>query len=305
MRILLAGGAGDVGKNISEYLCRQGHTLIILDRIEAPFALKNVNTTTYKTDLMDLTLLKNIVADIDIVVNLAWSFSDKPELLFNYDIIGHINLLKACADAAVKRYIYTSTAGVYGIPPAGLVDEEYVCRPERARKPLYAIAKHSSEQLCLALGYQHNLPVTVFRFWWAFGNTIGGKHLRELIRLAVTGQTLQMVKGAGGAFVNMNDLGRAIELAATRQEAAGNIYNIASLFLSWEEIGQTIIKLAKSTSSLQLLNAKYWNGPAFLNEIWHLSWDKAAKDLGYSPLLSAADSRVAFCNALANCIATS
>ena len=113
-----------------------------------------------------------------------------------------------------------------------------------------------------------------------------------------------MVKGAGGAFVNMNDLGRAIELAATRQEAAGNIYNIASLFLSWEEIGQTIIKLANSTSSLQLLDTKDWNGPAFLNEIWHLSCDKAAKDLGYNSLLGAADNCVAFSNALANCITT-
>ncbi|WP_371369764.1 NAD-dependent epimerase/dehydratase family protein [Sporomusa rhizae] len=190
------------------------------------------------------------------------------------------------------------------IPPTEPIDEEYVCRPERARKPLYAIAKHCSEQLCLSLGHQHNLPVTVFRFWWAFGNTIGGKHLRELIKLAITGQALQMVKGAGGAFVNMNDLGRAIELAATRQEAAGNIYNIASLFLSWEEIGQTIIKLANSTSSLQLLDTKDWNGPAFLNEIWDLSCDKAAKDLGYNSLLGAADNRVAFSNALANCITT-
>lgn len=113
-----------------------------------------------------------------------------------------------------------------------------------------------------------------------------------------------MVKGAGGAFVNMNDLGRAIELAATRQEAAGNIYNIASLFLSWEEIGQAIIKLANSTSSLQLLDTKDWNGPAFLNEIWDLNCDKAAKDLGYNSLLSAADNCVAFSNALANCITT-
>ncbi|MDF2570681.1 MAG: HpnA: hopanoid-associated sugar epimerase [Sporomusa sp.] len=302
MRILLAGGAGDVGKNLTEYLSRQGHTLVILDKNDAPFARAKNNVTAYTADLMDLALLKDIVDGSDVVVNLAWSFSDKPEILFSNDMIGQINLLNACAATGVKRFIYTSTAGVYGKPPAGLVDEEYFCRPEHARKPLYAVAKLCAEQLGLALGRQQNLPVTVFRFWWAFGNTIGGKHLRELVKLALTGQPLQMVAGAGGVFVSMNDLGAAVELAATRPAAVGNTYNIGSLFLSWEEIGQTIIHLTQSTSRLQLIDAQDWNGPAFLNETWCLSWDKAAKDIGYQPLLGTTGSHAAFRSALAKCI---
>jgi nucleoside-diphosphate-sugar epimerase len=100
----------------------------------------------------------------------------------------------------------------------------------------------------------------------------------------------------------MNDLGAAVELAATRPAAVGNTYNIGSLFLSWEEIGQTIIHLTQSTSRLQLIDAQDWNGPAFLNETWCLSWDKAAKDIGYQPLLGTTGSHAAFRSALAKCI---
>lgn len=302
MRILLVGGAGDVGRNLTEYLCQQGHTVIIVDKNRPSFAQENTNVTTYITDLMDVALLKDIVANSNVVINLAWSFSDAPEFLFNNDIVGHINLLKACANMNVKRFIYTSTASVYGAPPVQPVDEEYYCRPERARKPLYAVAKLCAEQLALTLGQQYNMPVTVFRFWWAFGNSIGGKHLRELIRLALNGQTLKMVKGAGGTFVNMNDLGKAAKLAAIHPISGGNIYNIGSLFLTWEEIGQTIIELTNSTSRLQLVDASDWDGPAFLNETWHLSWNKATEDIGYKPLLDATASRAVFRNALASCI---
>ena len=301
MRILLAGGAGDVGSNLTVYLLRQGHSVTVLDKNAAPAVQPNVTVCT--TDLMNPALLRDMVAGTDVVVNLAWSFSDEPKVLFNNDMVGQINLLNACAAAGVKRFIYTSTAGVYGIPPAGPVDETYTCRPERARKPLYAIAKLCAEQLALALGRQQNLPVTILRFWWAFGHSIGGKHLRELVKSALAGQPLPMVTGAGGAFVSMNDLGAALGLAATRQEAIGNIYNIGSLFLSWEAIGRMIIELTQSVSSLQLVAAADWNGPAFLNETWRLTWDKATADIGYQPLLSPADTAAAFRSALANCIA--
>ncbi|SDF13958.1 NAD-dependent epimerase/dehydratase family protein [Sporomusa acidovorans] len=302
MRVLLVGGAGSVGQNLSEYLYQQGHTVTVADKNIRTFAQKKPDVATCVTDLTDRVLLRNIVAGNEIVVNLAWSFSDKPEFLFEHDIVDHINLLHTCANAGVKRFIYTSTAGIYGSPPAQPVDEAYFCRPEQARKPLYAVAKLCAEQLALVLGRQHNLPVSVFRFWWAFGNTIGGKHLRELIRLALNGQPLRMVKGSDGTFVTVNDIGRALELTASRLTDCGNTYNLGSLFLAWEEIGQTIIELTQSTSKLQLVDPNDWDGPAFLNETWHLSWDRAGREIGYAPLLDEGGNRNVFRQALANCI---
>ncbi|XEQ92164.1 UDP-glucose 4-epimerase [Sporomusa carbonis] len=304
MRILLVGGAGDVGKHVARYLCQKGHKVIILDKNEVTISPETGNNlAAYKADLTDVALVKDLVVKTDVIVNLAWSFSDDPRVLFSSDIGGHINLLEAASTEKNKRLIYTSTAGVYGTPPPQIIDEDYVCRPERARKPLYAIAKHCAEQLSLTFGRDRGVPATVFRFWWAFGDAIGGKHLRELINLALSGQPLRMVNGAGGVFVSMDDLGAAIELAAQNEQAIGQIYNIGSLFLSWKEIGQMIIELTGSQSPLELVDSKHWSGPAFLNETWQLSWDKAAREIGYRPQLSETAGRAAFQKALAACIA--
>ncbi|HEY3424941.1 MAG TPA: NAD(P)-dependent oxidoreductase [Negativicutes bacterium] len=303
MRIVLAGGAGDVGQHVGSYLCRQGHQLTILDKKEATFAwAASNNVTVYKGDLTDLHLLKDIVAGSDLVVNLAWSFSDNPHILFESDVSGHINLLEAAAAAQVKRVVYTSTAGVYGVPPSHIVEEDYTCRPDRARKPLYAVAKHCAEQLSLVLEKKYKLPTTILRFWWAFGDSIGGRHLQELIRLALANQPIQMAANAGGTFVRMDDLGYAIELAAADQQLIGKVYNIGSLFLPWPAIGQSIIDLTNSTSPLQLIASKDWVGPAFLNETWQLSWAKATREIGYQPQLSVDNALAAFRKALISCI---
>jgi nucleoside-diphosphate-sugar epimerase len=191
---------------------------------------------------------------------------------------------------------------VYGVPPSHIVEEDYYCRPDRARKPLYAVAKHCAEQLSLVLEKKYKIPTTILRFWWAFGDSIGGKHLHELIRLALSNQPIQMVADAGGTFVSMDDLGYAIELSAADQQLTGKTYNIGSLFLPWHAIGQSIIDLTSSNSHLQLIASKDWIGPAFLNETWQLSWAKATKEIGYQPQLDVEKARTAFRKALISCI---
>ena len=111
-----------------------------------------------------------------------------------------------------------------------------------------------------------------------------------------------MVHGAGGAFVTMSDLGSAIISAITKPAPSGKVYNVGSLFLTWQEIGEMIIHLTQSTSTLQLVPSNQWKGPAFLNEVWDLSWEKAKEDLGYDPGHSREANRSHFTNALQKCI---
>jgi UDP-glucose 4-epimerase len=303
MKIVLAGGAGDVGKHVCLYLLRQGHQVTIVDKKEAAFtASVGSEPVILKADLSDLPLLTDIIAGNDIVVNLAWSFSDDPHELFDSDILGHINVLQAAAAARAKRLIYASTAGVYGVPGASAIEETHCCHPEQARKPLYSVAKHCAEQLSAVLGCTYGIPTTILRFWWAFGASIAGKHLRELIKLAITSQPISMVAEAGGTFATMDDIGLAVELAATRPHATGTVYNVGSLYLSWLEIIQLIIDITGSKSPLQLTPSAEWTGPAFLNETWQLNCSKAGKELGYRPLLDNTDTKQLFRQALVTCV---
>ncbi len=111
-----------------------------------------------------------------------------------------------------------------------------------------------------------------------------------------------MVRGAGGAFLTMEDLSRAIASTVATPAASGQIYNLGSLFLSWEEIGAMIVNLTHSKSSIQLVPSDRWKGPAFLNEVWDLGWDKAKRNLGFEPQHPTENIRSLFVEALRNCI---
>jgi len=233
---------------------------------------------------------------------LAWSFADEPQVIFGEDIEGHINLLEAASQSGIQSFIYTSTATVYGRAVLHPVTETHPCLIGDARKPLYALGKYTAEELCRYYHKEQGLPVTIFRFWWAFGENIGGRHLRDLIRKSLGEQPLEMVRGAGGTFVTMTDLGRAITSAIARSAGLGQTYNLGSLFLSWEEIGAMIINLTNSNSTIQLVPPDQWKGPAFLNEVWDLSWDKARDDLGFEPTRPTEKIRSLFIEALRNCV---
>lgn len=304
MKLLIVGGAGDVGTHLIEDYSRQGHDMRILDLAPASAAMQaNPRVTYIQGDLADKTTVQKVVEGIDLIIHLAWSFMEDPHTIFGTDILGTAHLLDAAVSAGVRSFIYASTAVVYGRAIDHPVTEEHPCLIEQARKPFYALGKYSAEKLCLLYYGEKGLPVSVLRFWWAYGKSIGGKHLRDLIRTAMEGRPISMVSGAGGAFVTMNDLVRTFSLIMEAPAAAGQTFNTGSMFLTWEEIGAMIIEITSSPSTIQLVKPEQWQGPAFLNEAWDLSWDKAAAILGFRPQYVDTEARDRFREALRNCAA--
>ncbi len=302
MKVLIVGGAGDVGKYLTRDLSSQGHEVVVLDRAIKTEEMEGLSITYFQGSLTDGSLVNEAIQGADVVINLAWSFVDEPQVIFGEDIEGHIHLLEASSQSGIKSFIYTSTATVYGRAVLHPVTETHPCLIGDARKPLYALGKYTAEELCRYYHKERRLPVTIFRFWWAFGENIGGRHLRDLIRKSLNRQPLEMVRGAGGTFVTMTDLSRAITSAIVRSAASGQIYNLGSLFLTWEEIGSMIVDLTHSNSIIRLIPSDRWKGPAFLNEVWDLNWDKAKQELGYEPEQSTERIRSLFVEALQNCI---
>jgi UDP-glucose 4-epimerase len=302
MKVLIVGGAGDVGKYLIKDFSNQGHEVVVLDRAIKTEEMEKLSITYLQGNLIDKPLISGIVQGMDVIINLAWSFADEPQIIFGEDIEGHINLLEAASQSGIKNFIYTSTATVYGRAVLHPVTETHPCLIGDARKPLYALGKYAAEELCRYYHKERNLSVTIYRFWWAFGENIGGRHLRDLIRKSMNHQPLEMVRGAGGTFVTMADLGRAITSTIARSTGSGQIYNLGSFFLTWEEIGSMIVELTHSNSIIRLIPSDQWKGPAFLNEVWDLSWDKAKHDLGYEPEHSTERIRSLFVEALKSCV---
>ena len=303
MKILIVGGAGEVGRYLTKSLSQQGHDVTVLNRAPRPPEWERSLTLNYlQGNIADPVLAKETVQGKDVIIHLAWSFSDDPPTVFNEDIKGHIHLLEAASSSTKSHFIYTSTATVYGRAAFHPVTEDHPCLVGEARKPLYALGKYAAEELCKLYNKEKGLSVMIFRFWWAFGENIGGRHLRDLVRKALNHEPLEMVRGAGGTFVTMADLGRVVKSAIATTASTPQVYNVGSLFLTWEEIGSMIVHLTHSNSPIHVVPPEQWKGPAFLNEIWDLRWDKAKHDLGYEPEHPDQTMRSLFAQALQTCI---
>lgn len=287
MRFLLAGGAGAVGRDLAAALLKLGHAVRVLDTHTEGFPLsdqENLELITGRVE--DRSLVDKAVKDRDVVVHLAWSFADDPAELVEIDLAGQITLLAAAAAAKIPHFIYISSAIVYGSPTSFFTTENDPALAEKARKPFYGVAKLAAEKFALAFWRTKGLPVTILRFWWSYGEEIGGRHLREMLSRAAAGQPLMVPADAGGSFLHHDDLVQAILLAFKRPKTYGEVFNLATVYLSWEDIAGIIIELTGSASQLAVIPASEWQGPQFLADSWRLCTCKAEQLFGYSTLFS-------------------
>ncbi|MBP1696104.1 MAG: NAD-dependent epimerase/dehydratase [Deltaproteobacteria bacterium] len=302
MRFLITGGAGSVGQALTLFFLEKGHSVRVLDKkADRLQSLDHRNLDLIKGEIEDLSVVSGAVKGIDVIVHLAWSFSDDPMELLASDLKGHVLLLEAAAAEKISHFFYTSTAVVYGKPIKSPITEEDPCLVEDARKPFYGIAKLTAEKLLLAYFRTKGLPVTIFRFWWSYGEEIGGRHLRDLIKLAQKGEPLMVPEGAGGSFLHVDDLTNAFLIALQKPETFGEIFNLSTLFLSWEEVARIIIEVTDSSSALEVIPAKEWKGAPFLADAWKLSTEKAERVFAYRPTLSPSNARQKLKEAITRC----
>jgi len=302
MKFLITGGAGSVGQALTRSLLEKGHSVRVLDKkADQLQSLDHQNFELIKGEIEDPSAVSGAVKGMDVIVHLAWSFSDEPMELLAGDLKGHLLLLDAAAAEKISHFFYSSTAVVYGKPVKSPIAEADPCLVEDARKPFYGIAKLTAEKLLLAYFRTKGLPVTIFRFWWSYGEEIGGRHLRDLIKLAQKGDPLMVPEGAGGSFLHVDDLTNALLIALHKPETFGEIFNLSTLFLSWEEVARIIIEVTDSSSPLKVIPAKEWKGAPFLADVWELSTGKAEKLFAYRPTLSPSEARQKLKEAIARC----
>jgi UDP-glucose 4-epimerase len=299
LKFLIAGGAGAVGRDLTWALLKKGHAVRVLDTNTDGFPLSDQeNLELLSGRVEDRSLAARAVKDCDAVVHLAWSFSDDPADLVNIDLAGQITLLSAAAAAQVPHFFYISSAIVYGSPSSFSISETDPCLAEKARKPFYGVAKLAAEKFALAFWKTTGLPVTIFRFWWSYGAEIGGRHLRDLLKRAAAGEPLAVAAGAGGSFLHHDDLTQAILLAFQKPRTFGEIFNLATLYLDWEDIARIIFEVTGSSSQLQVIPSEEWQGPQFLADTWRLCKCKAEQLFGYASLFSDDSARESLKNAI-------
>ncbi len=257
MRILVTGGAGFMGKTIVNDLLAHGHTVRVLDKnAQSLTGIKHERLELMTGGIEDAARVKEAVSGSEIVYHLAETFSSNPYEVLDIDIRGNLNLLVEARAQKVQHFLFTSTHRVYGRPRYVQVDEEHPLHAEESGRAVYASAKLVGEKLCLTYWQEQNLPVTIFRFWWAFSDEIGGRVLRNMIDAALRGETLRVPERAGGNFLYNDDAALAMRLAAGNCAAYGEVFNISSgTYTTWRELSEMVIELTGGKSKLEFISS--------------------------------------------------
>jgi UDP-glucose 4-epimerase len=300
MRILITGANGSVGRELVPALLSHGHHVVALDKeLEALQARSHPRLALVPGAVEDAVAVGKAARGAEAIIHLAWSFSDDPQVLLEQDLRGHLLLLDAAKAQGVRHFIYTSTAVVYGKPVRVPVHEDHPLHVLEARKPAYGIAKEFAEKLTLLAARTQALPATILRFWWSFGDEIGGRHLREMLRTAAAGKPLSVPADCGGSFLSMEDFIQAVELALLNPAGFGQIFNLSSLYVTWEEVARMAVDVTGSSAGVQVIPPTKWTGAAFLADRWELDDRKIRERLGFKPSRDPAGIRDALRRAIA------
>jgi len=299
MRVLVTGGNGSVGCGLIPSLLDHGHSVVVLDKdVGAVRGMAHPQFAVVPGGVEEQAAVAEATRGVEAIVHLAWSFSDDPAYLLEHDLRGHLLLLAAAKDQGVRQFIYTSTAVVYGKPTRTPIGEDDPLRVLVARKPAYGMAKEYAEKLTLLAAQETGLPATILRFWWAFGAEIGGKHLREMLRTAAAGKPVLVPADCGGSFLSQEDFNLAIETILSSPGSGGRVFNLASAYVTWEDVARMVVEVTGSAAPVEVVPANEWKGAAFLADRWELDDRRIREQLGFKPRREASGVRDALRKAI-------
>jgi UDP-glucose 4-epimerase len=299
MRVLVTGGNGSVGRGLLPSLLACGHQAVVLDKeLGMVRAIAHPQLALVSGSVEDQAAVVEATRDAEAIIHLAWSFSDDPTYLLEHDLRGHLLLLQAAKAQGVRQFLYSSTAVVYGKPVRQPIGEDDPLRVLAARKPAYGIAKEFAEKLTLLAAQEAGLAATIVRFWWAFGDEIGGRHLREMLRTAAAGKPLLVPADCGGSFLGQDDFNLAVEAILSSPRTGGRVFNLASDYVSWEEVARMVIEVTGSAAPVEVVPTGQWTGAAFLADRWELDDQRVRDHYGFKPTRDAAGVRVALRQAI-------
>ena len=175
-KILVAGGAGFIGSHIVDKLIKADAEVTVLDNLYAGQIenieqhKQNKNFHFVKGDVRNFKLVKEIVNNVDAVFNLAAVVSvprsvENPLLTNDVNVKGTLNLLKACLNSDVKRFIQASSASVYGDAKTLPVCEDSASKPISP----YAVSELAAENYAKVFYHVYGLETVCLRYFNVFG----------------------------------------------------------------------------------------------------------------------------------------
>jgi len=172
MKILVTGGAGFIGTNLTIMAQQRGHEVTILDDLSTGDSrnLQAHDAQFVEGSILDRKLLDSTMVATDSCIHLAAlgsvprSVAD-PFATHEVNALGTLNVMEAARKAEIQQVIVASSSSVYGLNPALPKGEREWVRPMSP----YAVTKLATEQYALAYQQSYGMRSVAFRFFNVYG----------------------------------------------------------------------------------------------------------------------------------------
>jgi UDP-glucose 4-epimerase len=239
--VLVTGGAGFIGSNLTEALLQRGHFVRVLDDFSTGkkenliFGRKYTSPEIIEGDIRDFRTCQKAVKGIEYVFHQAALPSvqrsiEDPETSNAVNVGGTLNILLAAKETGVKRVIYASSSSVYGDTPTLPKHEEM---PSNPLSP-YALQKYIGEQYCRLFYQLYGLDTISLRYFNIFGpkqdpNSVYSAVIPKFIDALLHGRS-PIIFGDGEQsrdFTYIENVVQANLLALSAEHLQGEAMNIA------------------------------------------------------------------------------
>ena len=290
--ILLIGGAGYIGTNLTKKFLEQGYRVTIFDKFiylskrEMKLKLKSKNLILVDGDTRSIDQTFEVVKKNDIVIHLAELVGDplcekRPSKTYSVNYLASMTISNICKNLGISKFIYVSSCSVYGArKDENFADENSEINP----LSVYGKLKALSEKTIIRNLGEYCRPC-ILRLGTVFGGSIRPRYDLVLnIFSGLIANNKKIIINGGEQwrpFVHINDVCDVIIkiIKLDKNKTNGQIFNIASYNFKISQIGKIIKKIYPK---IKIENQK----GNYDKRNYKVSSDKAKKILNFKPKVS-------------------
>jgi UDP-glucose 4-epimerase len=314
MSVLVTGGAGYIGSHMTLELADRGDQVVVLDNLTTGVKAQVADGAHFvQGDIRDTALVREILKkhDVEAVIHFAGSIVvpesvENPLLYYSNNTAASRDLIESCVASGVKKFIFSSTAAVYGVTDQPSIAEDAVKDPASP----YGRSKLMTEWMLEDAANAHDFRYVALRYFNVAGADPKGRSgqstprathlikracqvaLGRVPHLGIFGTDYPTPDGTGiRDYIHVSDLigAHALALAHLRGGGASSLFNCGyGHGFSVREVARAVERAAGVPLAVKELPRRAGDPPAIVSNPAKL---KAA--LGWAPKHDSLDEIVA------------
>lgn len=177
MKVLVTGGAGYIGSHVTYQLGQKGHEVVVLDNLSTGKKESVLNAELIVGDIGDLALVDKLIKQkgIEAILHFAGNIVvpesvENPLKYYANNTKNSLELIRLAHQNKIDKFIFSSTAAVYGMPESG------VCHEQTPTIPInpYGRSKLMTEWMLEDLAYSSTFRYVALRYFNVAGAHVGG-----------------------------------------------------------------------------------------------------------------------------------